>query len=621
MSTLRYIWHNTQPLSLLLRRYIGWVASSLALALFLYIPFNLLPITPNLFNLWLAISILIIQPVLHQLSKKVLRIKVIHINTGELAGPIRSLFRTLLFFIPPFNLIDCLTMFLDGRRISEWATDTKVIPENDSSEELSLLEHKNQSSLITYKRGFLVISIFIFSVFYYQIIFRGISDIKMLDTISDQMIGSNEGMKILNVKGILSLGILGREFDSRNKYQKFVAQLSQTEYDNDRLRELFQKISLKRVPEILTLLENKTAKRNLCNFLIDLEETSDLIGLQYVLKSEDDEIRYLGVEALVRSSIGSRQVVLALIPAVRDQNADIRQYSAQALGKIGSEAKQAVPALIIALNHQDKVVRDTVVKSLVKISPETFRQDTNVRSYATKALEKIGPEAFPALTRGLKVQDVNVRRFSAIALGKIGLEAKDVALALTSALKDQDVNVRSYAAEALGQVAGPVAKQAILVLIQSLKDENKDIRQLAAEALGQMGPDARQAVPALTRALKDHDSHVRGYAAEALGRIGPEAKQSVPALIQLLDDPNEYVRRYAAEALGKLGPEGQQELVRKNTVWVLEEIGLVTKQAVPSLIQGLEDYDSNVHKSVVDEIQKIDSKIEAETTDETSFDF
>ena len=45
-------------------------------------------------------------------------------------------------------------MFLDGRRISEWATDTKVIPENESSEELSLLEHKNQSSLITYKRGF-----------------------------------------------------------------------------------------------------------------------------------------------------------------------------------------------------------------------------------------------------------------------------------------------------------------------------------------------------------------------------------------------------------------------------------------------------------------------------------
>ena len=60
-------------------------------------------------------------------------------------------------------------------------------------------------------------------------------------------------------------------------------------------------------------------------------------------------------------------------------------------------------------------------------------------------------------------------------------------------------------------------------------------------------------------------------------------------------------------------------MLRKNTVWVLEEIGLATKQAVPSLIQGLED--SDIRKSVVDEIQKIDSKIEAETTDKTSFDF
>ena len=77
-------------LYLLLRRYIGWVVSSLILVLLLYIPANLLPITPNLFNLWLAVSILLIQPVLHNLSKKVLRLKVININDGQPAGPIRS---------------------------------------------------------------------------------------------------------------------------------------------------------------------------------------------------------------------------------------------------------------------------------------------------------------------------------------------------------------------------------------------------------------------------------------------------------------------------------------------------------------------------------------------------
>ena len=61
MSTSKHIWHKTQLLSLLLRRYIGWIASSLVWVLLLYRPFNL-------------------QPILHNLSKKILRTSVIHIN-------------------------------------------------------------------------------------------------------------------------------------------------------------------------------------------------------------------------------------------------------------------------------------------------------------------------------------------------------------------------------------------------------------------------------------------------------------------------------------------------------------------------------------------------------------
>ena len=49
-----------------------------------------------------------------------------------------------------------------------------------------------------------------------------------------------------------------------------------------------------------------------------------------------------------------------------------------------------------------------------------------------------------------------------------------------------------------------------------------------------------------------------------------------------------------------VGPEGAKELVRKNELSALEEIELVTKQAVPPLIQGLEDYD--VRKPSVDEM-------------------
>ena len=40
----------------------------------------------------------------------------------------------------------------------------------------------------------------------------------------------------------------------------------------------------------------------------------------------------------------------------------------------------------------------------------------------------------------------------------------------------------------------------------------------------------------------------------ALSRIGPPAKDAVPLLIERLDDPDEDVRQAAARALGQIGP-------------------------------------------------------------------
>ena len=42
------------------------------------------------------------------------------------------------------------------------------------------------------------------------------------------------------------------------------------------------------------------------------------------------------------------------------------------------------------------------------------------------------------------------------------------------------------------------------------------------------------------------------YAASSLGIIGPEAEEAIPALIQTLEDGEEHVRETAAEALGKI---------------------------------------------------------------------
>ena len=69
--------------------------------------------------------------------------------------------------------------------------------------------------------------------------------------------------------------------------------------------------------------------------------------------------------------------------------------------------------------------------------------------------------------------------------------------------------------------------------------------------------------------------------------------------LALLNDPA-FVE--AAEALGEIGTEAEQ--------------------AAPALIQALkDDQDSTVRSRAAKAIRKINSKIEAETTDETSFDF
>ena len=52
--------------------------------------------------------------------------------------------------------------------------------------------------------------------------------------------------------------------------------------------------------------------------------------------------------------------------------------------------------------------------------------------------------------------------------------------------------------------------------------------------------------------LKDPDANVRSLGAAVLGGIGPAAKEAVPALIEALNDPVAGVRRSIKEALAKI---------------------------------------------------------------------
>ncbi|MFQ5811721.1 MAG: HEAT repeat domain-containing protein [Anaerolineae bacterium] len=197
-----------------------------------------------------------------------------------------------------------------------------------------------------------------------------------------------------------------------------------------------------------------------------------------------------------------------------------------------------------------------------------------------EALEQIGPhrELLSTLIEALQDEKWRVRQRAALELGKQGPAAREAIPILVEALKDNERRVREAVAQALVKI-GP---DTVLPLIEALQDRNWGVRHNAAWVLGKIGPDARDAVPALIEALQDENEDVRQRSAWALGEMGPDAKDAVPALIEALGDVKAPVRAAAVTVIENLGPE-----------------------AVPALIEALQDEDWNVRQTATEALQEI----------------
>ena len=193
------------------------------------------------------------------------------------------------------------------------------------------------------------------------------------------------------------------------------------------------------------------------------------------------------------------------------------------------------------------------------------------------------------------------------------------------ALQDRDARVRSKAARGLGNI-GAAANTAIPYLIKALVDKDRQVRKSAAKALGKIGPAAVEAMPQLIRAFEDPHASVRSSAAQALGAIGIPAPEALMQLSTSLEDRNLLVRSCAVEALGKLGAEEAEIarlveaaadaepdsevvlllgetllnadlLVRRQAADALGKMGDAAAQAIPPLVQALEDQDADLRIS------------------------
>ena len=309
--------------------------------------------------------------------------------------------------------------------------------------------------------------------------------------------------------------------------------------------------------------------------------------------------------------------VPALIEALASPNPTVKQAVAEALGAIGAEARNAVPTLInrLADEAEEDCVRREAALSLGRIGSQAEKAvpaltvamadiDPTVSEAAARALGMLCTEAAPAvpnLVEILRCGQPDMRAAAASALGNIGPQAHAAVSQLIRALQDEQRNVRLEAVEALGGI-GPGASAAVPALLRAFRNRAADLGPRVAIVLGQIGTQPERTVPVLVNALAiDPEPAIREASAHALGEICPCASQAIPALIEALEDQNEAVCNEAARALSRMGREAVphliQELRQEHSVaavsLTIAALVAIGPSARPELIGVLNDTDVN----------------------------
>ncbi len=277
--------------------------------------------------------------------------------------------------------------------------------------------------------------------------------------------------------------------------------------------------------------------------------------------------------------------------AVQDRDARVRQGAITALGFWFGP--KAIGILITALRYdQNKDVRMEAADRLVQIGKDAILPLTDVLR-SKDPTDVLDPNIAPDFE--IRVVDL---------LAQIG---QDAILPLIDVLRSNDsLNTSLEAARALGRIGGPqtvsslmavindtsgtVRYAAIFALVSVLRlDMDESIRKRAADLLVQIGQDA---VSYLISASQDSTTSDPALAVQALGRIG--GLQAVSSLTTLLNDARDPVSEAAAEALGIIGGrlKSKNAMERLSAVKALDIIGGM--EAVESLVQTLEDEDSEV---------------------------
>ena len=340
------------------------------------------------------------------------------------------------------------------------------------------------------------------------------------------------------------------------------------------------------------------------------------------LTDTDARVRADAARRLVLLGVKAKTASPALVEALKDPDSVVRHRSVMALQILwsldqpGPELEAAVPALAALLNDNNKDIRVRAAYTLAGLGPDAKAavpaltaindQDELVRYAVRRALENIGKATvadIPTLVIELSDNNVQVRRRAAQRLESLGTNARQAIGPLLRALKDQDNRVRLLAVITLDNLIESQSDVGVFIapFIDLLKDPDKGIRWWAASGLRKIGSRAWAAVPALTEALNDTDERVRKSAVYALESTGWDSESTTTALIKLLKDSTTDIRHAAARVLSRVEVGSNLALpvliedlkknseIRWSAMWALDSHGVQAKNAVPMLVDILND--------------------------------
>jgi HEAT repeat protein len=335
-------------------------------------------------------------------------------------------------------------------------------------------------------------------------------------------------------------------------------------------------------------------------------------------EADRDEEKHYAVRALLRIGIPA-------LPRVLDALQDAESASEDSLDSlleiVEAFGPAAFPVLLRAVNDKNETVTEFALFR-VALYLQAFRVREQVTGYLSRlgvrgppdeegeglsealhAWTEPGPLAEEAVGILFHVIESDTRdmarRFGALALGYLGSPAR---LVLLGGLKHADVIVRLCCLAGL-ECLLPQDRDLIEHYIEALGDRAWEVRGAAALTLRGVGPPAQEAVPALARLLDDERQEVRRCVLMALLKIGPAAS-AMSRLVKLItnesDPPGD--RKWAAVLLGRIGPgagdaipalvnslEDEDPEVRTAVIEALGEIGAAAREAVPALIGLLDD--------------------------------